>query len=428
MTTATQTLQTRRKAALGPAYVHFYETPVHIVKGEGVWLWDAAGRKYLDCYNNVASVGHCHPHVVDALCRQARRLNTHTRYLHDSIVEYAEMLANILPGDISVSNIVCTGSEANDLACQIAAKVTGKRGFIVIRSAYHGGTMFLSALSPEDPAQAVPDHVARIDAPDTYRGLQTDTPQAFADHYATQVHEAIETLNARVLGVAALIIDSSYDNPGIFAPPPAYQQQLFAAVRAAGGLIIADEVQSGLCRLGSNYWGVMDSGVTPDFITMGKPMGDGHPIAVTATTPAIMQAFVDAGGAYFNTYAGNPVSCEVGKAVLEVVARENLLKNVQDISARLIAGLNRLALRHDIIGDVRGKGFFLGVDLVRDRATKSPAGPEAARVVEWAKDTGLLISRLGHDGNILKIRPPLVFGREHCDIAIDILDSALARA
>lgn len=422
-----RSLQARRMDSLGPAYVHFYEDPIHIVKGEDVWLWDAAGKKYLDCYNNVASVGHCHPHVVDTLCRQARILNTHTRYLHTSIVEYAEMLANILPGDISVSNIVCTGSEANDLACQIAAKVTGKQGFIVIKSSYHGGTMFLQNLSPEDPVQSAPEHVVEIAAPDTYRGLHTNDPDAFAKHYADLCHAAIKTLDARGYGVAALIIDSSYDNPGIFAPPPAYQRQLFAAVRTAGGLVIADEVQSGLCRLGDNYWGVMDSGITPDFITMGKPMGDGHPIAVTATTPEIMRAFVYAGGTYFNTYAGNPVSCEVGKAVLEIVARENLLKNVRDTSTQFMSELKRLADKHDIIGDVRGKGFFLGVDLVNDRNSKTPAGPEAMRVVEWAKNNGLLISRVGPESNILKIRPPLVFGKDHCDLAIDILDNAFAQ-
>jgi len=418
-------LHARRRKSLGPAYMHFYQKPVHLVKGEGVWMWDTEGKQYLDCYNNVASVGHCHPHVVDALCRQARTLNTHTRYLHASAVEYAEMLAETLPGDISVSNLVCTGSEANDLACQIARLVTGNRGLIILKNTYHGGTTLVHELSPSSRAVACPDYVVEIDVPDTYRGLHVGDAAAFSAHYAGLVDAAIETLTVRGHGVAALMIDSIYDAPGIFAPPPAYQQQLFAAVRAAGGLVIADEVQSGLCRLGDHYWGVMDSGEAPDFITMGKPMGNGHPIAVTATTPDIMQAFVDAGGDYFNTFAGNPVSAEVGKAVLEVVARDDLLTNVKDTSAYLIAGLNRLAGKHDIIGDVRGKGFFLAVELVRDRASKTSAGPETLRVVEWAKDNGLLISNITRAGNVLKIRPPLVFGKQHADLALETLDAAL---
>ncbi len=424
-TPATQKLLERRAKSLGPAYVHFYQEPVHLVKGEGVWMWDEDGRKYLDCYNNVASVGHCHPDVVEALYRQAQKLNTHTRYLHNSAVEYAEMLAETLPGEISIANLVCTGSEANDYACQIARRVTGNFGLIILNRAYHGSTTLIRELSPEIRDEAAPDYVYEIDAPNTYRGRYSGDPEAFADHHAGLVDEAIEVLKDRGHGVAALLIDSIYDSPGIFAPPPAYQQKLFAKVRAAGGLIIADEVQSGLCRLGDNYWGVMDSGVTPDIIAMGKPMGGGHPLAVTATTPAIMQEYVDRGGDYFNTFAGNPVSAEVGKAVLEVVSRDNLLANVKETSRHLLTGLNALAEKHDIIGDVRGKGFFLAVELVRDRTSKAPAGEETIRAVEWMKDNGVLVSKIGWDANIMKIRPPLVFGKHHADLALETLDAAL---
>ncbi|NIZ12991.1 aspartate aminotransferase family protein [Phaeobacter sp. HF9A] len=425
LTQANQTLLERRRKALGPAYAHFYRDPVHLVRGEGVWMWDDDGRKYLDCYNNVASVGHCHPAVVEALHTQAQRLNTHTRYLHASVVEYAEMLADIMPGDISVSNIVCTGSEANDLACQIARKVTGNTGLIILKDTYHGATTLVRELSPAIRPEPCPDYVYEIDVPDTYRGPGADDPAAFLAHHKDQIKTAIGKLQARGHGVAALLIDSIYDGPGIFAPPPSYQRELFAQVRAAGGLIIADEVQSGLCRLGDHYWGVMDSGVVPDIITMGKPMGDGHPLAVTATTPDIMKAYVDKGGEYFNTFAGNPVSAEVGKAVLRIVEQENLLSHVKETSDYLMTRLRVIADKHPIIGDLRGKGFFIALEFVRDKADKTPDGDACLTAVEWMKDNGVLVSRIGTEGNIMKIRPPLVFAKEHVDLLVETLDRAL---
>lgn len=426
LTQANQTLLDRRRRALGPAYAHFYVDPVHLVRGEGVWLWDDEGRKYLDCYNNVASVGHCHPAVVEALHKQAQRLNTHTRYLHSSVVDYAEMLADILPGDISVSNIVCTGSEANDLACQIARRVTDNFGLIILKDTYHGATTLVRDLSPAIRPEPCPDYIYEIDAPDTYRGPGADSPAEFAAHHAAQIKAAIETLQERGHGVAAIMVDSIYDGPGIFAPPPAYQQELFAQVRAAGGLVIADEVQSGLCRLGDNYWGVMDSGVVPDIITMGKPMGDGHPLAVTATTPDIMRAFVDKGGEYFNTFAGNPVSAEVGKTVLRIVEQDNLLAHVKATSDYLNAQLRVIADKHQMIGNLRGKGFFLALEFVRDRTTKAQDGETCQIAVELMKDNGVLVSRIGTEGNIMKVRPPLVFGRAHVDVLVETLDHVLS--
>ncbi|MBY5986594.1 aspartate aminotransferase family protein [Roseovarius atlanticus] len=423
----TQELLDRRRKVLGPAYSHFYRDPVHLVRAEGVWMWDAEGRKYLDCYNNVASVGHCHPEVVEALHRQAQRLNTHTRYLHESIIEYAEMLAAVLPGDISVSNLVCTGSEANDYACQIARRVTGHNGLIILKDTYHGATTLVRDLSPAIRPDPCPDYICEIDAPDTYRGVSSDDPARFAAHHAAQIDKAIETLQQRGHGVAAVLVDSIYDGSGIFAPLPIYQQQLFTRVRAAGGLVIADEVQSGLCRLGDHYWGVMDSGVVPDIITMGKPMGDGHPLAITATTPDIMQAYVDRGGEYFNTFAGNPVSAEVGKAVLRIVERDNLLRHVKDTSDDLFARLRALADKHAVIGDLRGKGFFIAAEFVSDRATKAADAEACLSCVEWMKDNGVLVSRMGAHGNIMKIRPPLVFGKQETDLLIETLDAALAR-
>ena len=425
MDMTTESLIERRKHALGPAYTHFYDRPLYLVRGEGVWLFDNDGKRYLDCYNNVPSVGHCHPYVVEALTRQARLLNTHTRYLHHNVIEYAEMLAATLPGELSVCTFVCTGTEANDLAYRIACAVTGNDGAIVTANAYHGGSTLVSALSPEFSREhEMPDFVVDVEPPYTYRGPFGEDHPDPAAAYADLVDDAIETLCGRGRNPAMMIIDSIFDAKGILTPPPAYQQAVYRKVRAAGGLIVADEVQSGLCRLGDHYWGFEDSGVVPDIVTMGKPMGDGHPLAVVVTTPAIAKAFAER-SEYFNTFGGNPVSTAVGKAVLEVVEREGILANVKETGDYLKAGLQELAETHDLIGEVRGKGFFLGVELVRDRAGKEPATAAAAGIMERMREAGVLLARIGRHRNILKIRPPLVFRKEHADRVLEALDGAL---
>jgi 4-aminobutyrate aminotransferase-like enzyme len=425
MSTTTESLIERRKRALGPAYTHFYDRPLYLVRGEGVWLYDNDGKKYLDCYNNVPSVGHCHPHVVEALTRQANLLNTHTRYLHHNVIEYAEMLADTLPGDLSVCTFVCTGTEANDLAYRIATAVTGNDGAIVTANAYHGGSTLVAELSPEFGREhQAPDFIVDVEPPYTYRGpFGADHPDP-AGAYAGLVDDAIATLHGRDKAPAMMIIDSIFDAKGVLTPPPSYQQAVYQKVRAAGGLIVADEVQSGLCRLGDHYWGFEDSVVVPDIVTMGKPMGDGHPLAVVVTTPAIARAFAER-SAYFNTFGGNPVSTAVGKAVLEVVEREGILANVKETGDYLKASLQQLAETHHLIGEVRGKGFFLGIELVCDRGSKEPATEEAAAVLERMRESGVLLARIGCHRNILKIRPPLVLRREHADLALAKLDEAL---
>jgi 4-aminobutyrate aminotransferase-like enzyme len=423
-----ESLIERRKQALGPAYTHFYDRPLYLVRGQGVWLFDNDGRKYLDCYNNVPSVGHCHPHVVEALTRQANLLNTHTRYLHHNVIEYAEMLADTLPGDLSVCTFVCTGTEANDLAYRIAKTVTGNDSAIVTANAYHGNSTLVAALSPEFGREAdLPDFVVDVEPPYPYRGPFGEDHPDLAEAYAGLVDQAIETLRSRGKSPAMMIIDSIFDAKGILTPSPAYQQSVYRKVRAAGGLIVADEVQSGLCRLGDRYWGFEDSGVVPDIVTMGKPMGGGHPLAVVVTTPAIAKSFADQSG-YFNTFGGNPVSTAVGKAVLEVVDREDILANVKETGDYLKAGLQQLAASHELIGEVRGKGLFLGVELVRDRASKEPATTEAADILELMRESGVLLARIGRHRNILKIRPPLVFRKHHADLLVERLDQALTEA
>ena len=416
----------RRRHALGPACSHFYERPLYLVRGEDVWLYDEAGRKYLDCYNNVPSVGHCHPEVVATLAEQASTLNTHTRYLHHAIIEYAEMLADTLPGDLSVCSFVCTGTEANDLAYRIATAATGNRGAISTKGAYHGNSTLVTELSRGFGCERpLPDFLAEAEPPNTYRGTYGEDHPDFAAAYAEFVDHAIAGLGENGHAPAMMIIDSIFDGAGILTPPPAYQQAVYRKVRAAGGLIVADEVQSGLTRLGNNIWGFMDSGVVPDIVTMGKPMGGGHPLAVVVTTPAIAAEFARESG-YFNTFGGNPVSAEVGKKVLEIVLRDKLLANVRETGSYIVSGLHTLAGTHDLIGDVRGKGFFIGVELVTDRTARTPATDAARAIVETMRDSGVLISHVGRHRNILKIRPPLTFRREHADILLGKLGSALS--
>ena len=415
----------RRRRAMGPAYRHFYREPLYIVRGEGVWLYDHDGRRYLDCYNNVPSVGHCRPEIVDALSRQAATLKTHTRYLHHAIVEYAEMLADTLPGNLSVCTLVCTGTEANDLAYRIARAVTGHDGAICTHGAYHGNSTLVSELSPGFARKRPrPEFVADAMPPDVYRGPYGSDDPDHIDKYVQLVDDAVDELADNGHKPAMMIIDSIYDAAGIHTPPPEYQQRVHENVRAAGGLVICDEVQSGLTRLGDHWWGFMDSGVVPDIVTMGKPMGAGHPLAVVVTTPEIAADFARE-SSYFNTFGGNPVSATVGKAVLEIVQSDDLLGSVRTTGDYLRTGLRRLAEKHALIGDVRGKGLFLAVDLVRDRETREPAAHEAAEIVERLREAGVLVALTGEKRNAIKFRPPLVFTTEHADIALDALDQAL---
>ena len=415
----------RRNRHMGPAYRLFYEQPVHLVRGEGAWLFGADGRKYLDCYNNVASVGHCHPTVVEALSRQAATLNTHTRYLHENVVEYAERLGSTLPDGLEVCMFVCTGTEANDLAFRIARTVTGNEGAVVLEHAYHGNSIMVTGLSTEMyPAADRPDWLQAVEAPDSYRGpWRLDEPGWAAD-CADRVRQAMDALRARGHGTAIFINDNIYSSSGILTPPPEYLAAVYRAVREQGGLIVADEVQSGLCRLGDHYWGFQDSGVVPDIVTMGKPLGDGHPLAAVVTTPEIAASFARR-FRYFNTFGGNPVSAAAGMAVLDVIERENIRENVQRTGAVLRAGLLRLAERHEQIGDVRGKGLFYGMEIVRDRDSREPAVREAERIRESLRENGVLLGTTGPHGNVIKIRPPMVFSEQHAARLLSGLERAL---
>jgi 4-aminobutyrate aminotransferase-like enzyme/Ser/Thr protein kinase RdoA (MazF antagonist) len=422
---AVDTLLARRTRDLGPAYRLFYDRPLHLVRGEGVWLYDADGRAYLDVYNNVPHVGHCHPHVVEAITRQARLLNTHTRYLHEHVLDYAERLAALFPPGLDVCMFACTGSEANELAMRLARAWTGGTGFICTEHAYHGNTSAVAEISPsDDPYEPVP-HVRTVRAPDPYRMRSPEASADLAGHCAADVDAAIAGFAAAGLRPAGFIVDSVLSSDGIVTPPQDWLARVVAKVRAAGGLYIGDEVQAGFGRTGERLWGYERYGVIPDIVTLGKPMGNGHPLAAVITRREIVQAFA-AQAHYFNTFGGNPVSCAAGLAVLEVLERERLQANALDVGTHLLQGLRTLARRHALIGDVRGSGLFIGVELVRDAATREPAAQETRRVLNGLRDRGVLAGTDGHRGNVLKLRPPLVFAREHADLTVQALDDVLA--
>jgi len=411
----------RRARVLGPAYRLFYEHPLHLVKGEGVWLYDADGKRYLDAYNNVASIGHCHPKVVEALYEQAKVLNTHTRYLHEGILDYAEKLLATFPPELDQVMFTCTGSEANDLALRIARQYTGGTGLIVTQLAYHGVTDQIAAASPSLGAGVpVGDFVRTVRAPDAYRLGAENVAQIFAD----DVRAAIADLRRCGIKPAALLLDGIFASDGVLSDPAGFLQQAVAVAREEGLLYIADEVQSGFGRTGSHMWGYQRHGVQPDIVTMGKPMGNGQPIAGAVFRGEVLDAFGRT-ARYFNTFGGNPVSCAAANAVLDVIQGEGLMANCAAVGEYFKAGLQGLAERYPLIGDVRGAGLFVGVELVTDRASKAPATEATARVVNGMRERGVLISSAGPAANIIKIRPQLIFQREHADLFVQTLEAVL---
>jgi len=420
MPTLTQMIE-RRRRLLGPAYRLFYDEPVHFVRGDGVWLYDADGKRYLDAYNNVASVGHSHPRVVEAISRQAATLNTHTRYLHETVLDYTERVLATFPGEPGHAMWTCTGSEANDLAYRIACNYTGGTGLIVTNFAYHGVTMAISQASPSlgQYVRRGP-HVRTVRAPDTYR----DAPGNIGAALAAAVRDAAADMRAAGIRPAALLVDTVLSSDGVHTHPAGFLKPAVAAIREEGGIFIADEVQAGLGRTGDAMWGFMRHGVLPDIVSTSKPMGNGHPLAGIVAKPELLERF-GRESRYFNTFGGNPVSAAAGLAVLDVVRDEQLVDNAQWVGAYLRSKLLALKDRHAVVGDVRGAGFFIGVELVLDRAGKSPATREASRVVNALRERQVLCSTTGEHANTLKIRPPLVFGPEHADLLVSTLDDVL---
>lgn len=403
-----QLIETRTRL-LGPAYRLFYERPVHLVRGSGSHLFDAEGERYLDAYNNVVSVGHCHPRVVAAITRQAETLNTHTRYLHEGIVEYSQRLLATLPAEVGQVMYACTGSEANDLALRVAQMYTGARGVIVTRDAYHGNTAAVTAISPSiGGATAIGPHVRAVAAPDSYRAGED-----VAGRFLTDVDAAIADLKAAGHGLSCLIVDTFFSSDGIY-PDPSVLAPAVRAVHAAGGVFIADEVQPGFGRTGESMWGFSRHGVVPDLVTMGKPMANGLPVAGLAGRSEVLEAFARE-VPYFNTFGGNPVSMAAAAAVLDVIEDEQLMANAARVGTALRDELARIATANPRIGDVRGAGLYVGIEMVTDAEQKTPDRAGAHDLVNAMRDRKVLISVCGADGNVLKVRPPLVFSMSDVD-------------
>jgi 4-aminobutyrate aminotransferase-like enzyme len=405
-----------------------YEQPLKIVRGRDQYLFSEDGQVYLDGVNNVCHVGHCHPHVVAAGQRQMAVLNTNTRYLHDTIVLYAQRLLSKLPEPLSVCFFVCSGSEANELALRMSRTYTGQGDVITVAGAYHGNSQALIDVSPykhDGPGgQGAPGWVHTIVMPDGYRGPHKGAGARIGTRYARYLQDAISRIQAHGKNLAAFICESMLGCGGQIVLPKNYLQEAFKLVRSAQGICIVDEVQVGFGRVGSHFWAFETQGVVPDIVTLGKPMGNGHPLAAVITTPEIADAFAN-GMEYFNTFGGNPVSCAIGMAVLEVIENENLQENARNVGDRLLKGLKALMDKYPLIGDVRGLGLYVGIELVTDRQTLAPAPHHADYIINRMKDFGILISIDGPLYNVLKLKPPMVFNDQNADAVVEALDKVL---
>lgn len=406
----TEKIKQLRDHYLGKNLGLSYQTPLHIVRGEGQYLFDVNGRQYLDGVNNVCHVGHCHPRVVSAGQRQMAQLNTNTRYLHENIVRYAERLAATLPSALEVCFIVNSGSEANELALRLAAAHTGRDEWLVMDHGYYGNTSALINLSPYKfngaGGKGKPDNVHVLPQPDSLRA---------------ETEAAIPEISHNM---AALLCESLPSCGGQAVLPAQYLQRAYAAVRKAGGVCIADEIQTGLGRVGTHFWAFETQGVIPDIVTMGKPLGNGHPIGAVVTTRAIAESFGN-GMEYFNTYGGNPVSCAIGLAVLDVIADEELQAHALAVGNHLKHRLQHLMEKHAVIGDVRGLGLFLGIEFVTDRQSLQPAPQLAKMIVSAMLARGILLSVDGPAHNVIKIKPPLTFNQQNADDLVTHLDVVL---
>ncbi|GLU29695.1 aspartate aminotransferase family protein [Brucella sp. NBRC 12950] len=416
----TRILVERRQRYLGQNYRMFYEEPVHFDRASGVRLFDKQGNAYLDAYNNVPSVGHCHPRVVQAIAEQAARLNVHTRYVEGVIVDYAEQLLSHFPDETNRLILTCTGSEANDLALRIARNYTGGTGFIVTANAYHGISHAIAGLSPSlglNVPLAVDTRV--IAAPDPYRAGSLD---AVAIFFEQEVRTAIADMKRHGIRPAALLVDTIFSSDGVFAEPTGFIAGAVEAIREAGGLFIADEVQAGFGRMGSHMWGFARHEIVPDIITMGKPMGNGYPIAGVVAREPLLERFARE-ARYFNTFGGNPVACAAAKTVLDIIKDEDLMANASKVGAHLKTGFQALSKDHSPVGNVRGQGLFLGVDIVD--ALGRPSASAATDIVNALRRRRVLISASGPLGNVLKIRPPLPFSVSDADELLGIFQEIL---
>ncbi|USZ73715.1 aminotransferase class III-fold pyridoxal phosphate-dependent enzyme [Natronosalvus halobius] len=416
----TSELVSRRRQVLGSSPLS-YDDPVHTVAGEDVWLYDSAGRRYLDAYNNVQVVGHANPAVTDAIEGQASKLATNTRYLHEAPVTLAERILATMPEELDRILFVNSGSEATDTAWRLATAATGNNGAIVSGNAYHGITEATTAQSPAIwPEGFCPDHIETVQPP-----IDESPHRTHADRDPVEsMTESLATLENQGSGTAAFIFDSLFTSDGIHPPAEEQLELMIDRVREAGGIVVADEVQTGYGRCGSNLWGFQSAGVVPDIVTLGKPMGNGHPVAAVVTRSDIASTLYDQTG-FFSTFGGNPVSCTAALAVLDEIQERDLLTQVGEVGKYLSDGLRELAVEYELIGEVRQRGLMIGVELVRDQETWEPAPNEATAIVNGLRQRRILIGSTGQYSNVLKIRPPLVFEKEHADRLLEGLNDVL---
>jgi len=415
--TKTDTIKLRNRH-IGKSCQLFYRSdPLKIIRGEGQYMFDEEGTRYLDCINNVAHVGHCHPKVVEAARSQIGLISTNNRFLHDELVQCAQKLTSKMPGDLSVCFFVNSGSEANDLALRLARYYTKQKDVITLDHAYHGHLTSVMEISPykfnKPGGDPKPDFVHVASCPDTYRGRYNDKNHPDEDLcklYTSEVDNIIKKIKNDGKGVAAFIAESLQSCGGQIIPPPGYFESIYRSVREAGGVTIADEVQVGFGRVGTHYFAFETQHVIPDIVTVAKPMGNGHPVGAVVTTPKIAERFAASGIAYFNTYGGNPVSCAIANAVINVIDEENLQENAMYVGQYLLENSLLLMQDYDIVGDVRGTGLFIGIELVKSRESREPATAEANAIVDRMKNVHhILISSDGPDDNVLKLKPPMVF-------------------
>ncbi|KAM9740352.1 5-phosphohydroxy-L-lysine phospho-lyase isoform 1-T2 [Menidia menidia] len=424
------TLAMRHKLIGQSCRLFYSEDPVKIIRARGQYLFDESGKRYLDCISNVQHVGHCHPAVTKAAASQMDLLNANARFLHDNIVLYAERLASTLPEKLCVFYFVNSGSEANDLALRLAQQYTQHEDVIVLDHAYHGHLMSLIDISPYKFRKLTGQkdwvHVAPL--PDTYRGQYGGDHPNPGQAYANTVKHLIEEIHMKGRKISAFFAESLPSVGGQIILPPGYSSKVAEYVHSAGGVFVADEVQTGFGRVGSHFWAFQLQGeeFCPDIVTMGKPMGNGHPLACVVTTQEIAGAFTANGVEYFNTFGGNPVSCAIGLAVLDVIEEEHLRENAVKVGAHLKDLLAKLQARHEVVGDVRGVGLFVGLELVTNRGEKTPATKTAAWVMKKLKEEDqICISTDGPWENVLKFKPPMCFSMEDAELVVQCIDRIL---
>lgn len=428
MTPETTAMLARRERLLGPNTPIFYDNPVHLVRGEGVWVYDDTGKRYLDCYNNVPHVGHCHPAVVEAIASQTATLNVHSRYLHDNVLDYAEQLTATFDNSLECVLLTCTGSEANDVAIRMARSATGNKGVIVTDHNYHGNTnevMGLSTLLDHDLGN--PAYRQTMPTPDSYHLLEGEsTLDDMARRVLAGLDRAIDSLQRSNHGLAALLVCPIFANEGFPQLPTDFFTEVKKRVNAAGGVIIADEVQSGFGRCGTDMWGHQHAHFVPEIVTMGKPMGNGYPVAGVVCTKDIMHEFRTRNN-YFNTFGANPVACAAATATLNVIQQENLVENALATGNHARQQLTTLARSFPIFGDIRGSGLFFGGELIEPGSERQPDAALGKKIINEMRHEGVLMGLIGRFDNLLKIRPPMPFSVDNADVLFDTLEKVLKR-